>query len=197
MAFLRRDSLSQSGRALEGEGVILRAPEQRDFVAWANMRAQSRTFLAPWEPTWPLDDLTRDAFRRRLRRYDENRRLGLAYAYFVFRNDDARLVGGVTLGNVRRGVAQTASVGYWVGEPFQRRGYTRGAVAAVLRHAFDDLALNRVEASCMPENEASKRLLLSLGFHEEGVMRSALKINGVWRDHLLLAIVRGDPIGQP
>lgn len=196
MAFLRRDSLSQSGRALEGESVLLRAPEQRDFVSWANTRSQSRTFLAPWEPTWPLDDLTRDAYRRRLRRYDEDRRLGVAYAYFVFRNEDARLVGGVTLGNVRRGVSQTGSVGYWVGEQFQRRGYTGAAVAAVLRHAFDDLALNRVEASCMPENEASLRLLLGLGFQQEGVMRSALKINGVWRDHLLLAIVRGDGIGQ-
>jgi len=196
MAILRRDSLSQSGRALEGAGVILRAPEQRDFVAWANNRSQSRTFLAPWEPTWPLDDLTRDAYRRRLRRYDEDRRVGIAYAYFVFRNEDARLVGGVTLGNVRRGVAQTASVGYWVGEQFQRRGYTAAAVAAVLRHAFDDLALNRVEASCMSENEASLRLLLGLGFQQEGVMRSALKINGVWRDHLLLAIVRGDSIGH-
>lgn len=197
MAFLRRDSLSPTGRALEGDGVILRAPEQRDFVSWANTRSQSRTFLAPWEPTWPLDDLTRDAYRRRLRRYDEDRRLGIAYAYFFFRNEDARLVGGVTLGNVRRGVAQTGSVGYWVGEQFQRRGYTSAAVAAVLRHAFDELALNRVEASCMPENDASLRLLLGLGFRQEGVMRSALKINGVWRDHLLLAIVKGDSIGHP
>jgi ribosomal-protein-alanine N-acetyltransferase len=49
----------------------------------------------------------------------------------------------------------------------------------------------------MPENEASLRLLLGLGFQQEGVMRSALKINGVWRDHLLLAIVRGDSIGHP
>jgi [ribosomal protein S5]-alanine N-acetyltransferase len=191
MAFLRKDAPNQGGKALEGHGVTLRAPENRDYVSWANVRAQSRTFLTPWEPTWPLDDLSRDAYRRRLKRYDEDRRLGNSFAYFSFRNEDARLVGGVTLGNVRRGVAQTASIGYWAGEPFQRRGYTLAAVQAVLRHAFDDLALNRVEASCMPENEASRRLLLSIGFQQEGVMRSALKINGVWRDHLLFGILKG------
>jgi [ribosomal protein S5]-alanine N-acetyltransferase len=196
MAFLRKEPPNQGGRALEGAGVTLRAPEYRDFVAWSNVRAQSRTFLTPWEPTWPLDDLSRDAFRRRLRRYDEDRRVGVAFAYFCFRNEDARLVGGVTLGNVRRGVSQTASIGYWAGEPFQRRGYTQAAVQAVLQHAFEDLGLNRVEASCMPENEPSRRLLLSIGFRQEGLVRSALKINGVWRDHLLFGILRTDPIGH-
>lgn len=195
MAFLRKDAPNQGGKVLEGHGVTLRPPEFRDYVSWSNVRAQSRTFLTPWEPTWPLDDLTRDAFRRRLRRYDEDRRLGTSFAYFIFRNEDGRLVGGVTLGNVRRGVAQTASVGYWVGEPFQRRGHTRAAVQAVLRCAFDDLALNRVEASCMPDNEPSRRLLVSLGFKEEGMLRGALKINGVWRDHLLYGILKGDPLG--
>ncbi|MET0546717.1 MAG: GNAT family protein [Caulobacterales bacterium] len=195
MAFLRKDAPNQNGRVLEGHGVILRPPEQRDYVSWANVRSQSRTFLTPWEPTWPLDDLSRDAYRRRLRRYDEDRRIGNSFAYFVFRNEDGRLVGGVTMGNVRRGVAQTASIGYWVGEPFQRRGHTRAAVLAVLRHAFDDLQLNRVEASCMPENDASARLLLSIGFREEGLMRGALKINGVWRDHTLFGILKGDALG--
>jgi ribosomal-protein-alanine N-acetyltransferase len=195
MALLRRDGDGETRRVLHGGGVSLRAPEARDFDSWAKARAASRAFLTPWEPTWPLDDLSRDAFRRRVKRYAEDRRAGLAYAFFVFRNEDGRLVGGVTLSNVRRGVAQAATIGYWVAEPFRRRGYTRSAVIAVLRQAFDELQLNRIEAACMPENEPSKRLLLSIGFKEEGLARSLLKINGDWRDHLIFGLVKGDPIG--
>jgi len=61
--------------------------------------------------------LTRGAFRRRLRRYAEDQRNDLAYAFLIFRGQDQALVGGLTLANVRRGVAQTGSIGYWVGAP--------------------------------------------------------------------------------
>ena len=87
------------------------------------MRETSRAFLVPWEPTWPSDDLSRSAFRRRLKRYAEDARSDLAYAFLIFRSDDNALVGGLTLANIRRGVAQAGSIGYWIGAPFARKGY--------------------------------------------------------------------------
>ena len=66
----------------------------------------SRDFLTPWEPTWPADDLTRNSFRRRVKRYSEDQRGDLAYAFFVFRKQDNVLIGGLTLANIRRGCAQ-------------------------------------------------------------------------------------------
>jgi ribosomal-protein-alanine N-acetyltransferase len=175
----------------------LRAPVMGDYAQWAQLRSTSRTFLEPWEPTWPRDDLTRSAFRQRVRRYNRDMRDDYAYAFFTFDHATADLVGGLTLSNVRRGVAQTASVGYWTGMPFSRRGYMTEALTAAVSFAFDSLRLHRIEAACLPDNEASRRLLLRTGFSEEGYARQYLKINGRWQDHLLFALLDTDPPGRP
>jgi len=181
---------SDPGLTLEGEGVRLRPPRMHDFTEWAALRQQSRAFLQPWEPSWPSDDLTRNAFRRRLALYQRDQDLGLGYAFFTLRQYDDALLGGITLRNILRGVAQNGAVGYWIGEPYARKGYTLAAVRLLTRFAFDRLGLHRLEAACCPENEASAHLLTKAGFDSEGHAKGYLKINGVWRDHLLFGMVR-------
>jgi ribosomal-protein-alanine N-acetyltransferase len=173
---------------IEGEGVRLRAPRPGDYSEWRDLRARSRDFLQPWEPTWPTDDLSRAAFRRRLAAYARDREAGVAYPFFVFRATDETLTGGVTLSNVRRGVAQMGSVGYWCGRLHARNGYTLAAVRALAAYAFRNLALHRLEAACIPDNDPSRRLLAKAGFAEEGYAKAYLKINGVWRDHVLFGM---------
>src|SRR5689334_10239051 len=95
---------------IEATSVVLRAPAIDDWPQWAELRTASRAFLAPWEPTWPEDALTRDHFRRRLRHYMREWRAGEGYTFFVIARDERRLAGGISLGNVRRGVAQAATV---------------------------------------------------------------------------------------
>jgi ribosomal-protein-alanine N-acetyltransferase len=193
MAFFRTVGFSDSEPVIAGEGVYLRAPQLGDFAGWATLREQSRAFLTPWEPVWPSDDLTRSSFRRRLRRYNEDQRNDLAYAFLVFRGSDHALVGGLTLANIRRGVAQAGSLGYWAGAPFARRGYMSAAVRALLAHSFGALRLHRVEAACIPTNAPSIGLLEKTGFQREGYARRYLCINGQWQDHLLYARVAEDP----
>ncbi len=188
MALLDWISLD-SGLRLEREGVYLRAPRAADYAEWRDLRAASKGFLQPWEPTWPADDLTRTAFRRRLSAYARDRDLGVAYPFFVFRAADDALTGGITLSNVRRGVAQMGSIGYWCGRPFTRQGFTLAAVRAVCEFGFRTLGLHRLEAACIPENGPSRRLLAKAGFLEEGYAKAYLKINGVWRDHVLFGLV--------
>jgi ribosomal-protein-alanine N-acetyltransferase len=178
----------ETGLRIEGEGVRLRAPRPGDYSEWRDLRARSRDFLQPWEPTWPADDLSRSAFRRRLTAYARDREAGLAYPFFVFRASDEALTGGVTLSNVRRGVAQMGSVGYWCGRTHVRQGHTLAAVRAITAYAFRNLDLHRLEAACIPENEPSRRLLAKAGFAEEGYAKAYLKINGVWRDHVLFGM---------
>lgn len=178
---------------LFGDGVYLRYPRYTDYQAWAALRAVSRAFLTPWEPSWAPDELTRTAFRRRLRRYQNEIRNDAAYAFFVFRKEDDVLIGGCTLSNVRRGVCQSASLGYWIGSPYARKGYMYQAVGAIIPFVFDVIGLHRLEAACIPDNEASRRLLLKAGFREEGRARSYLQIDGEWRDHILFALLETDP----
>jgi ribosomal-protein-alanine N-acetyltransferase len=192
MAFFRTVSFSEPLPTIDGDGVFLRAPQMADYGEWAALREASRAFLTPWEPTWPADDLSRGAFRRRLRRYAEDQRTDQSYAFFLFRKNDHALAGGLTLANIRRGVAQAGSLGYWIGEPFARRGMMTGAVQALVPFAFSSLRLHRLEAACIPSNAASIRLLEKAGFAREGYAREYLCINGLWQDHLLFGRLSGD-----
>jgi len=190
MTFFRAVGFTEPALTVAADRVTLRVPQMGDFEEWAELREASRDFLAPWEPTWPADDLSRASFRRRLRRYAEDQRSDLAYPYFIFRNEDQKLVGGVTLTNIRRGVAQAGSLGYWMGVAYARQGYMTAAVRALVPFAFSTLKLHRIEAACIPENAASVRLLEKTGFVREGYAREYLCINGIWQDHLLYAQVR-------
>jgi ribosomal-protein-alanine N-acetyltransferase len=177
---------------VSGEGVFLRTAQMSDFAQWMALREQSRDFLTPWEPTWLEDDLTRSSFRRRLKRYSEDMRGDLAYPFLLFRRSDNALLGGITLTNIRRGVAQSGSLGYWIGAPFAHQGYMTRGVSALVPFAFEGLRLHRIEAACIPTNQPSIKLLERTEFKREGYAREYLCINGLWQDHLLYARLPGD-----
>ena len=185
-------SRADSSNRLIGEGITLRPPQTGDFEAWRDLRAASRDFLQPWEPVWPADDLTRTGFNRRLSAYRRDRELAAGYAFFVFRDSDGALTGGASLSNLRRGIAQTASLGYWSGHRFARQGHTLAAVRALIAFSSEKLGLHRIEAACLPSNTPSGNLLLKAGFTEEGYARAYLKINGEWRDHRLFGRILGE-----
>ena len=177
------------GPVVKGEGVVLRSPRAGDHEAWAGLRQASYAYLQPWEPTWPEDDLTRAAFKRRLSVYAREMEAGNAWPFFIFTEAKRTLAGAITLSNVRRGVAETGTLGYWIGQPFAGQGLATAAVRAMLGYAFDELGLHRVEAACVPANAASRRVLEKAGFELEGRARAYLKINGGWADHLLFGCV--------
>lgn len=176
------------GPVLRGQGVTLRSPQASDYAAWSTLRDLSRAHLQPWEPAWPEDDLTRTAFRRRLSIYERERELGNAWPFFIFDQED-RLAGGITLSNVRRGVAETGTVGYWIGLPYAGQGLATASLRALSAHAFGALRLHRLEAACVPTNQPSRRVLEKAGFRLEGRARAYLKINGTWADHLLFGLL--------
>ena len=174
---------------LSGDRVFLRPPERSDYEAWASLRAGSRDFLSPWEPSWPPDALSRANFRARVARYAEDWRTDQAYNFFIFARDET-LIGGIGLSNIRRGVSETASLGYWVGEPFARQRYMTSALPLVVDFAFERLGLHRLEAACLPSNAPSRSLLARAGFQQEGYAREYLCIAGKWQDHLLFGVLR-------
>jgi ribosomal-protein-alanine N-acetyltransferase len=197
MAFMRGLTFPGGQQpVIKGREVYLRYPRMADYAGWAGVRGESREFLAPWEPAWATDELSKGAFRRRIKRYQKETRLDSAYAFFVFRKEDDAIMGGCTLSNVRRGVTQCCALGYWIGERFARQGYMFDAVYALVPFVFATLGLHRIEAACLPSNEPSKNLLTKAGFRQEGLARGYLQINGEWRDHALFALLADDaPVG--
>lgn len=181
---------------IETDRMTLRLPQHSDFRVWCGLRAQSAGFLKPWEPTWAEDHLSRRSFTHRVYWAARAESQGTALPLFLIRREDQALVGAITLDNIRRGPAQSGTLGYWVGEPYARRGYMREAIQAVVHHAFTQLDLSRIEAACLPENVASRGVLEKSGFKYEGVAQSYLQINGRWRNHVLYANLRADRRGR-
>jgi [ribosomal protein S5]-alanine N-acetyltransferase len=193
MAFMRGLTFPGGQQpVIRGQDVYLRYPRIGDYASWARLRGESREFLAKWEPVWADDELTKGAFRRRIKRYHKETRLDSAYVFFVFRASDDALMGGCTISNVRRGVTQCCALGYWIGARFARRGYMTDAIRALIPFVFGTLGLHRIEAACLPENEASRSLLTKAGFREEGLARKYLLINGEWSDHVLFALLEDE-----
>jgi [ribosomal protein S5]-alanine N-acetyltransferase len=192
MAFLRSVTASDNLPQLQGEEVFLRMPVGSDYADWAELRSRSRDFLMPWEPTWANDELSRTSYRRRLRQYQKDLRDQVGYAFFAFRSFDHALLGGLSLTNVRRGVTQAATLGYWMGATYAGRGYMTQAVGVLKPFVFEHLWLHRLEAACLTDNAASMRVLEKNGFAAEGLARRYLKINGAWQDHRLYGLVADD-----
>ncbi len=101
------------------------------------------------------------------------------------------MLGGITLGHIRYGVAMNGHIGYWMGAQHAGKGLMQDAVLALVTYAFERLGLHRLEAACIPGNERSIRVLEKTGFTREGLLKSYLKINGEWQDHLLFARISG------
>jgi ribosomal-protein-alanine N-acetyltransferase len=181
------------GVRLDGTRCYIRPPRPSDWRAWVDLRARSRAFLEPWEPLWPTDATTRQAFMRRYRNQLDDWQAGRGYAFLLWRQADDTLLGGVSLSHVRFGVSCSASLGYWMGEQYAGHGYMAEGVRRVLDFAFDHAGLHRVEAAFIPENDRSRRLLEKVGFTVEGYARKYLRINGRWQDHVLTAILAEDP----
>src|ERR1700722_734497 len=192
MALFRITRAVDPAPLLRGAGLYLRPAQSDDYPAWASLRENSREFLTPWEPTWPADDLTRGAFRRRLRRQAEEIARDESFAFLIFADGSDILLGGITIGGIKRGVAQTASLGYWMGAPHAGKGHMTRAVAVTAAFGFSTLRLHRLEAACIPSNIASATLLERNGFQREGFARAYLCINGVWRDHYLFGLLESD-----
>ncbi|MEM8839630.1 MAG: GNAT family protein [Pseudomonadota bacterium] len=182
---------ARESQGIETDRTVLEAPQMAHYEDWAHLRDQSRDFLVPWEPTWPSDDLTRNAFRRRVKRYQRGEHSN-GLAFMIVSKQSGALLGGITVSRMLRGVAQSCAIGYWIGEPYARQGFMSEAVRGLLPEIFDELGFHRVEAACLPKNTASMGLLEKVGFKREGYAREYLKINGSWQDHVLYAMLESD-----
>ena len=179
-----------SSLRLYGRRIMLRPLVSSDFTEWSEVRRRNEDWLLKWEPlrspTMPDPSRDREAFTARCSARDRERQHGQSYAFGVF--VDHAFVGEINVNNVQRGALQSATIGYWVDEARAGRGYTPEAVVTILRFAFDELRLHRIEICIIPRNTASRRVVEKLQLRDEGVALRYLEIAGTWEDHIRYAI---------
>jgi ribosomal-protein-alanine N-acetyltransferase len=179
------------GTLLTGPRVELRGLRAEDWEQWREIREYSREWLEVWEPLAepgspdPVKDP--EAFRARCGAWERQRAFDTAYGFGIFLRRGA-LIGEVSLGSVQRGPFQSAYVGYWIDQRHAGHGYVPEAVVLVMRYAFEELGLHRVEAAIVPRNVRSRRVAAKLQLREEGTSERFLQIRGVWEDHVRYAI---------
>lgn len=173
----------------QGAGVVTtRLLHPDDASALARMEKEDRAFFAPWGPardeSWFTEAGQREEIGARLERH----RLGLAVPHIVL-DDAGNVQGRITLDNVVRGAFQSCNAGYWIRSAANGRGHATAAVGAMVRLAFDDLGLHRVEAATLLHNAASQRVLERNGFTRFGLAPGYLRIAGRWQDHALFQVL--------
>lgn len=189
--------LAPMGPTLRSERVVLRLPQGRDYESWRRVREESRDFLKPWEPLRPVDELSRRSYRQHLSRYVQEAHERTSFTFFLLPPGGGEVLGGITVGNIRRGVAQCCTLGYWMGEAHAGKGLMRAAVELLKPFVFEVEGLHRIEAACLPSNARSMRLLERTGFRREGYLKKYLKIDGSWEDHHLYALLAEDWTRSP
>ncbi len=178
------------GLRLYGRRVMMRPLVAPDFADWSEVRVRNEKWLVPWEPSRLASqgDPARDRglFANRCTSRDRDRQLGLAYAFGLF--VDNAIAGEVNLNNLIRGAQQTGTIGYWIDQARAGQGYVAEGVAVLIRFAFEELRLHRLEICIIPRNDNSRRVMDKLRLRDEGVAQKFLEINGVWEDHCRYAI---------
>lgn len=179
---------------LETRRLILRPLVIEDFPQWMEVRQRCRNWLLPWEPlkqkTLGDPDIDYKAFQNRCRFMFNERQQGKGFGFGVFL--DQQLIGEMNMSSIVRHPFHSCFVGYWTDERYAGQSYAPEALAAVLRFAFDECQLFRVQIAIVPTNQASLRVMEKLRINQEGVARKFLEINGVWEDHSCFAMTVED-----
>lgn len=164
--------------------VYIRPPRHSDEEEFVALMRESRGFHRPWASA-PTDPTRFAAYLEDSQRRDFE-------ALLVCRVADDQIIGFFNISQIARGSLQSAYLGYAAAQRYAGQGYMREGIELVLRVAFAELHLHRLEANIQPGNEASIALARGAGFKREGYSPRYLKIGGRWRDHERWALLAED-----
>lgn len=171
-------------KILQSRKVFLRPPKAEDFNEISALYKTSRAFHRGLVQT-PIEKKAFD-------KYLTHSELETNEYFLICRDEDDKIAGSINLSQIFRGNFKNAYLGYYLAETFTRKGYMTEAVRLILRFAFKDLKLHRLEANVQPDNTPSIAVLRKTGFTKEGFSPKYLKIGGRWRDHERWAIIAED-----
>lgn len=174
---------------ITGEKIYLRYLEASDAQAVLDLNLRNRKFFEKYLCTRNDSFYTLKSRQYSIREGIKKREEDLEYQFGIFKNGTEGLIGTITLSEVLRGSLQSCYIGYYLDSAYNGQGIMSEAAKLIVKFAFDEINLHRIEAGVMPHNIGSIRVLEKAGFHKEGIAQKNVKINGKWEDHQVLAVV--------
>ena len=163
--------------------ICLLNPSYLDLVL--KYQDDNRTHLAPWEPKRGTSYYGEDTTLNRLVQHAKDYEEGKSISLIGLNQDRSRIIGICHFTNITHGVFQACNLGYSINEKDQGRGLMFEMLEISIQTIFAKYKLHRIMANFMPSNIRSGNLLTRLGFQKEGMALSYLKIDGLWKDHIL------------
>jgi [ribosomal protein S5]-alanine N-acetyltransferase len=169
--------------------VNIRFPEEADAEELTAMYLRNRDFFEKFSPTTAEEFYTVEHQLQMIQKSKIDRAEDRKYNFVIYHVEDKRIIGSIGLSFVIRGPLQSCMIGYSLDIEYNGNGYMTEAVKLVVRYAFEELKFHRITGEASPRNPGSIRVLENAGFHKEGISQRNVKINGVWEDHQVLAII--------
>lgn len=176
--------------------VYVRFPEDEDTGELTAMYKRNREFFEKFSPSILEEFYTEEYQLDKIMKSKADRAEDRKYDFVVCHKEDDRIIGSIGLSFVARGSLQSCMIGYSLDQAYNGKGYMTEAVKQVVRYAFEVLKFHRITGEVSPRNPGSIRVLENAGFHKEGISRSNVKINGVWEDHQVLALINPSEQGE-
>ena len=176
--------------------LILRPLIAADAPALLDLLIANRAFLKPWSPRSDDSQYTLTAVESDIAQKQQHLDEDRGYGFGIWVRSDDTLIGRINISQIVRGAFQNCFIGYWLDANHNGQGLMSEAVPAVVRFAFDELSLHRVEATTLTYNIGSQRVLTRAGFRHEGRALNYLQIDGRWQDHYRFAVTAEDAVGS-
>jgi [ribosomal protein S5]-alanine N-acetyltransferase len=162
-----------------------------DAPVLAELVQINRDFFAPWEPLRDEDYFTVEGQRAGISDSLERHQHGSCLPHVIL-DDSGNVIGRITLNNILRGPFQSGTLGIWLSSAHNGRGFATAAVREIVRVAFEEEGLHRIQVATLPHNVRSQGILERLGFVRIGMAPAYFNIEGRWQDHLLFQLVKAD-----
>ncbi len=179
-----------SRSVLHTERLLLQSSDRSMDRQVLDYMLRNREFLREWDPERLPYFYTLETQREMIEVDLDQTEFGQLAKFWIYKREELwRIIGSISLSNIVRGAFQSCHLGYRLDRDEVNKGYMTEALARVIRYAFEDLRLHRIEANIMPRNAASLKVVGKLGFESEGLARKYLRINGKWEDHIHMVLL--------
>ena len=177
------------------DNLVITVLKPTDFRLLLTYEKANKQHLSKWEPIRKHAYFTDEDAKKRMELSFNSFKSGYSFPFVGLDKTSAKVICTCNFSNIVRGVFQACNLGYSINERDEGKGLMFEMLTTTIEFAFSQLELHRVMANYIPSNIRSEKLLHKLGFEQEGLAKSYLKIAGTWQDHVLTSKINPSHIG--